>query len=68
MLLCGIDEVETGNIVAASVFHPQRPDVELLATGVALDNRMINRVPSRNSDDTQWRHSRRHVSERRCKS
>ncbi len=44
MLLCGIDEVRSGMTVAASVFHPRRPDVELLRPGVILDDALLERL------------------------
>lgn len=44
MLYCGIDEIETGMMVAASVFHPRRPDIELLSRGVTLEHKMLARL------------------------
>ncbi len=44
MLLCGIDQVEAGAVVAVPLQHPRRPDVELLAAGVPIEDRMISRL------------------------
>lgn len=46
MLYCGLSEVTDGMVVAASVFHPRRPEVELLSAGVTLDARLIARLKS----------------------
>lgn len=46
MLYCGLDELEGGMTVAASVFHPRRPQTELLARGVSLDAAMLARLGS----------------------
>ena len=44
MLYCTIDEVNPGDIVAASVLHPKRDDVELLSRGFQLDGRTVSRL------------------------
>lgn len=44
MLYCGIHEVEPGMVVAASVFHPRRANIELLAPGVTLDSSLLSRL------------------------
>lgn len=44
MLYCGLSELEPGMVVAASVFHPRRPEVELLARGVELDPPILARL------------------------
>lgn len=44
MLYCGIDEIDVGMTVAASVFHPRRPDIELLSSGVKLDGVLLDRL------------------------
>lgn len=44
MLLCSIETVEPGVTLAASVIHPASPDVELLKPGVALEQRMLERL------------------------
>lgn len=44
MLLCGIQEVEPGTTLAASVMHPSRPDTELVKPGVALEPKILDRL------------------------
>jgi hypothetical protein len=44
MLYCGINEVSDAMVVAASVFHPRRPEVELLSCGVRLEPGLIARL------------------------
>jgi HD-GYP domain-containing protein (c-di-GMP phosphodiesterase class II) len=44
MLLCDLDELEVGMVVAAAVRHPRRLSVELLAPGVPLDETLIARL------------------------
>ena len=44
MLYCGLSEIEAGMKVAASVFHPRRSEIELLAPGVALERPLLARL------------------------
>lgn len=44
MLLCAVPDLPVGSVVAAPVRHPQRPEVELLAPGAALDQSIVNRL------------------------
>jgi HD-GYP domain-containing protein (c-di-GMP phosphodiesterase class II) len=44
LLLCGIDQVEAGAVIAASLAHPRRPEVELLAPGAVVEAAMIDRL------------------------
>ena len=44
MLLCGLEDVSAGMVVAAPVFHPRRHDVELLAPGAPLTPRVLYRL------------------------
>ena len=44
MLLCSVNEIEPGMHVAASVRHPARPDMELVARGLELDDALIRRL------------------------
>lgn len=44
MLLSSLDKVSPGEVVAAAVLHPQRPEVELIRPGVTLEAPMIKRL------------------------
>ena len=44
MLLCSLDNVQPGTELAAAVFHPRRPGVELLRPGVVLDHALLVRL------------------------
>ena len=44
MLLCGLNEVQSGMVVGAAVVHPDRVDTMLLSPGVELDSHTIRRV------------------------
>ena len=44
MILCPVDELTPGAVVGASVLHPARPSLELLAPGAVLDAAMIRRL------------------------
>lgn len=44
MLLCPMDELQPGMMVAASVTHPERPTMELLRAGTEVDARIIGRL------------------------
>lgn len=44
MLHLGIDDIQDGMIVAASVFHPKRPELELLKPGSVFDRSLIFRM------------------------
>lgn len=44
MLYCGIDQIDPGAVIAASLAHPRRPDVELLAPGARVEPPMIDRL------------------------
>jgi len=44
MLLCAIEKIEPGSVVAAPVVHPRRRDVELLSPGAELDQRLLKRL------------------------
>lgn len=46
MLYCGVNELEVGMTVAAPVFHPRRPDIELLSAGVELESPVLPRLKS----------------------
>ena len=44
MLLCGLNNLEPGMLIAASVVHPMRPETELLRAGVPLESGMVGRL------------------------
>lgn len=44
MLLCPINEVNTGMTVAAVVLHPHKPEIELLYPGAELTGTIIHRL------------------------
>ncbi|MEX0655522.1 MAG: HD domain-containing phosphohydrolase [Phycisphaeraceae bacterium] len=44
MILCAIQDVEPGMALAAAVFHPARPDRELLEPDVVLEPRLLRRL------------------------
>lgn len=44
MLLCGLQDVRPGAVVAAPIARPGAPDVELLKPGVPLDAGLLNRL------------------------
>lgn len=44
MILCTIDELEPGLVTAASILHPDRPDMELLAPNQTLTPQIIKRL------------------------
>lgn len=44
MLLCGLNDLEPGMLVAASVVHPMQPETELLRPGVPLESGIIGRL------------------------
>jgi len=44
MLLCSIPDLEPGMTVGASLIHPARPEMELLATGTKLTSKMIHQL------------------------
>jgi HD-GYP domain-containing protein (c-di-GMP phosphodiesterase class II) len=44
MLLCSVDRIEPGAVVAAPVVHPRRRDVELLSPGAVLDAHLLRRL------------------------
>lgn len=44
MLLCGIEDIQPGMSVAASVMHPSRPETELVKAGFLLDAKLIARL------------------------
>lgn len=44
MLLCSINEIESGMVVAATVRHPSRPEMELVSPGLILDRDLIDRL------------------------
>lgn len=46
MLLRGLDDIAPGTVVGAPVYHPERPEIELLKPGVPLDARLIARLRS----------------------
>lgn len=44
MIICDIHDVQPGAVLAAAVFHPARPNRELLEPGVELDFRLLRRL------------------------
>lgn len=44
MLLCGIEDLEPGVMVVASVMHPARPETELVKPGLVLDAKLLSRL------------------------
>jgi len=44
MLLCSVMELEPGMVTGASILHPERPEMELLASGTALTEAIIKRL------------------------
>lgn len=44
MLLCGLQDVRPGAVVAASIAHPDSPGIELLKPGVTLDAKLLARL------------------------
>lgn len=44
MLLCSIPDLEPGMVVGASLIHPARPEMELLAAGTKLTSKMIHQL------------------------
>lgn len=44
MLYCGIDQIESGAVIAAPLAHPRRPDIELLAPGARVEPPMVDRL------------------------
>ena len=46
MILCAIDELQPGMMVGASVLHPARPELELIAPETVLTGGMIARLQS----------------------
>lgn len=44
-MLCSVQDVSEGMCTAAAVFHPRRPDIELIAGGVLLDRQVLGRLP-----------------------
>jgi HD-GYP domain-containing protein (c-di-GMP phosphodiesterase class II) len=44
MLLCAVHELEAGMITGASVLHPERPQMELLAADAPLTDAVIKRL------------------------
>lgn len=45
MILCAIEDVCEGMQTAAAVFHPKRPEMELLAANVPLDRQVLSKLP-----------------------
>lgn len=45
MILCAIEDVSEGMRTAAAVFHPRRPEMELLAVDVPLDRQVLSKLP-----------------------
>ncbi len=45
MILCAIEDISEGMRTAAAVFHPRRPDMELLAADVPLDRKLLYKLP-----------------------
>ncbi len=45
MILCAIEDVGEGMRTAAAVFHPKRPEMELLAVDVPLDRQVLSKLP-----------------------
>lgn len=43
-MLCGVEDVQEGMRTAASIFHPRRPEMELLAADVPLDRKMLDKL------------------------
>ncbi|MEE9211235.1 MAG: HD domain-containing phosphohydrolase [Phycisphaeraceae bacterium] len=46
MLLCSLDDIESGMVVVSPVLHPHRPDTTLLTAGAQLDGAIIARLRS----------------------
>lgn len=44
MLLCAIDDISPGMKVAAAVMHPQRPEMELVKPGLALNENLLGQL------------------------
>jgi HD-GYP domain-containing protein (c-di-GMP phosphodiesterase class II) len=45
-MLCSIQDVCEGMRTAAAVFHPRRPEMELLAVDVPLDRKLLDKLPA----------------------
>ncbi len=56
MLLCPLSEVEPGVVTGASILHPERPEMELLAPGQELSAAIIKRLISMGVEAVWTRH------------